>query len=216
MDFLEPVRQPTDMPMLQTNAHVSDEFVMRVGIPHTGGKLAFHAFNQDYPAMVSAGAFWNPKQEKFRIPDATDLTGLDFSLDSAGFTAMLLFKEKGRQRGMAGVYPWSYAEYFELASFSGANWYAQPDLCVEKELAADQEAIDYRINATATLLEGTLRVVDAWQNELTKTCSANVVQNMIRIPVPVLQGRRVEDYLRSLDLMMSVWERWQPWIDAAL
>jgi hypothetical protein len=126
----------------------------------------------------------------------------------------MLFKEKGPQRGMAGVYPWSYAEYIELASFCGATWYAQPDLCVEKEVAADQEAIDYRINVTATLLEGTLRVVYAWQNELARTCSADVVQNMIRIPVPVLQGRRVSDYLRSLDLMMSVWERWQPWIDA--
>ena len=101
MNFLEPVRQhASDMPMLQTNAHVSGEFVMRVGIPHTSGKLAFHAFNNDYAAMVSAGAFWNPKQEKFRIPDATDLTELAFALDSAGFTAMLLFKEM-RQRGRA-------------------------------------------------------------------------------------------------------------------
>jgi hypothetical protein len=215
MNFLEPVRQPAaGMPMLQTNAHVSGEFVMRVGIPHTSGKLAFHAFNNDYAAMVSAGAFWNAKQGKFRIPDATDLTELDFALDSAGFTAMMLFKEKGPQRGMAGVYPWSFEQYVELASFSGATWIAQPDMCCEKEICADQEAIDYRINATATLLEGTLRVVYAWQNELAKTCSADVVQNMIRIPVPVLQGRRVNDYLRSLDLMMAVWERWQPWIDA--
>src|SRR5262249_2975053 len=58
------------------------------------------------------------------------------------------------------------------------------------------------------------RVVYAWQNELAKTCSEAVVRNMIRIPVPVLQGRRTSDYLRSLDLMMAVWERLQPWIDA--
>jgi hypothetical protein len=214
MDFLESVRQPPGMPNLQTNANVSGEFVMRVGIPHTSGKLAFHAFKEGYAAMVSAGAFWDPRQGKFRIPEATDLTELDFALDSAGFTAMMLWNAKGRQAGMAGVYPWSYGQYVELASVSGASWYAQPDMCVEKEIAGDQDAIDYRINATATLLEGILRVVYAWQNELAKTCNADVVSNTIRIPVPVIQGRRIDDYLRSLDLMMSVWERWQPWIDA--
>jgi hypothetical protein len=73
------------------------------GHPAHERQTGFHAFNNDYAAMGSAGAFWNPKQEKFRIPDATDLTELDFALDSAGFTAMMLFKEKGPQRGMAGV-----------------------------------------------------------------------------------------------------------------
>jgi hypothetical protein len=87
-------------------------------------------------------------------------------------------------------------------------------MCVEKEIAANQKAIDYRINATAMLLEGVLRVIYAWQNELAKTCSADVVRNTIPIPVPVIQGRRISDYLRSLELMMAVWERWQPWIDA--
>lgn len=63
MDFLESVRQPPGMPNLQTNANVSGEFVMRVGIPHTSGKLAFHAFKEGYAAMVSAGAFWDPGRE---------------------------------------------------------------------------------------------------------------------------------------------------------
>ena len=40
------------------------------------------------------------------------------------------------------------------------------------------------------------------------------MRNTIPIPVPVIQGRRISDYLRSLELMMAVWERWQPWIDA--
>jgi hypothetical protein len=63
-------------------------------------------------------------------------------------------------------------------------------------------------------LEDTLRVVYAWQNELARTCGPREVSNMIRVPVPVLQGRRISDYVRSLDLLMSVWERWQPWLDA--
>jgi hypothetical protein len=56
MDFLESVRQLPGMPNLQTNANVSGEFVMRVGIPHTSGKLAFHAFNEGYAAMMICSA----------------------------------------------------------------------------------------------------------------------------------------------------------------
>lgn len=200
------------LPMSQRNAHVDDGLLIRVGIPHSGGKLAFHAFNEGFAGMVSASAFWNPKTGRFRIPESTDLTEIDFALDSAGFTAMRLFQSKGRQAGIAGVYPWTMEQFVELASFSGAAWVAQPDLCCEPELAVDQKAIDYRVHATATLLEGMLRVVYAWQNELAMTMNANSVQNMVRIPVPVAQGWSVDDYRRSIDLMMQVWERWMPWI----
>ncbi|MGF6439607.1 hypothetical protein [Paraburkholderia youngii] len=147
------------MPVRQRNAHVDAGLLVRVGIPHSGGRLAYHAFNEGYAGMVSASAFWNPKTGRFRIPEATDLTEMDFALDSAGFTAMRLFQLKGRQRGIAGVYPWTMEQFVELAAFSGATWVSQPDLCCEPEIAADQAAIDYRINATATLLEGMLRVV---------------------------------------------------------
>ncbi|MBB5510622.1 deazapurine DNA modification protein DpdA family protein [Paraburkholderia atlantica] len=200
------------MPVRQRNAHVDEGLLVRVGIPHSGGRLAYHAFNEGYAGMVSASAFWNPKTGRFRIPEATDLTEMDFALDSAGFTAMRLFQLKGRQRGIAGVYPWTMEQFVELAAFSGATWVSQPDLCCEPEIAPDQAAIDYRINATATLLEGMLRVVYAWQDELSKTMSAREVQNAVRIPVPVAQGWSVDDFRRSIDLMMQVWERWMPWI----
>jgi hypothetical protein len=212
MNLKEPLWQPPGMPIHQRNANVVDGLLMRVGIPHSGGKLAFHAFNEGYAAMVSASAFWNTSKARFRIPEATDLTELDFALDSAGYTAMKLWQAKGRQRGIAGVFPWTYEEYVELASLSGAAWVSQPDLCCEPDIAADQKAIDYRVDATATLLEGFLRVVYAWQDKLSMTCSADVVRNMVRIPVPVLQGWSVDDYLRSLDLMMAVWKRWEPWL----
>lgn len=201
------------LPSKQLNAILDDEMVMRVGIPHRGGKLAFHAFNQEYPVMVSANAFWEVEKGCFRVPEATDLSEMDVALDSAGFTAMNLWKSKGAQKGMAGIFPWSYAQYVELASTLNPAWWSQPDLCCEPEIAHDQKTIDYRINATATLLEGVLRVVYEWQNELAKTCSANVVANLIKPPVPVIQGWSASDYLRSLDLLMAVWERWQPWID---
>lgn len=188
------------------------KFVMRVGIPHRGGRLAFHAFNEGYAAMVSASAFWGHRAGAFRLPRATDLQEVDFALDSAGFTAMQLWKAKGTQLGMAGVFPWTYAQYIELASMSGASWWSQPDLCCEPEIAANREEVDYRIRATATLLEGVLRTVYGWQNELAKTCSPRAVASMLPPPVPVIQGWSPDDYLRSLDLLDKVWSRWQPWL----
>ncbi len=185
---------------------------MRAGVPQRGGSLASHAFNQGYPVMVSASAFWNQKLNKFRIPEASDLYELDFALDSAGFVAMMNLKNKGPQPGIGKVFPWSYSDYVELASLVGASWWSQPDLCCEPEIASSQAEIDYRIDATATLLEGTLRVVYAWQNELAKTCSAETVANLIKPPVPIIQGWRVDHYRRSLDLLMQVWSRWQPWL----
>lgn len=213
MNHLTPL-ETGRLPAGQHNAVLDTELIMRVGIPHRGGKLAFHAFNEDYPVMVSANAFWDGGKGAFRVPEATDLSEMDVALDSAGFTAMNLWKAKGLQKGMAGVFPWSYAQYVELASQLSPSWWSQPDLCCEPEIAGNQEAIDYRIDATATLLEGVLRIVYAWQNELAKTCSASVVANMLKPPVPVIQGWSASDYLRSLDLLMQVWERWQPWIAA--
>lgn len=200
------------MPTGQVNAHVCNELVMRVGVPHKGGALSFHAFNESYPVMVSASAFWSPKSGTFTIPEATNLTELDMALDSAGFTAMANWKAKGKQPGMAGVFPWSYSQYVELASRMSPSWYSQPDMCCEPEIASSQTEIDYRIDATATLLEGNLRVCYAWQNELARECSPGAVANLVPIPVPVLQGWSASDYLRSLDLLMQVWQRWEPWI----
>ncbi|MGU7773703.1 deazapurine DNA modification protein DpdA family protein [Burkholderia sp. MR1-5-21] len=201
-----------DLPTWQRNAPKTDDLTVRVGIPHRGGKLAFHAFNEGYPAMVSANAFWNPAVHQFQFPDATDLTELDYALDSAGFTAMMLWKRKGRQRGMAGVYPWTCAQFVELASLSGATWYSAPDMACEPELASNQAEVDYRVDATATLLEGTLRVCYAWQNALARSSDAQTVQNLIRIPTPVIQGWSASTYVRSLELTLEVWERWQPWV----
>lgn len=207
-------QQMPGMPLGVRNAHVgrTDGPLMRVGIPHRGGRLAVHAFNAGYAAMVSAQAFWNLRAGRFHFPAATDLQEIDFALDSAGFTAMRLWKAKGRQPGMAGVFPWTYAQYIELAALSGASWWAQPDLCCEPEIAANREEVDYRIRATATLLEGVLRIVYAWQDELARTCPAAVVARMVPAPVPVIQGWTPDDYLRSLDLLDQVWSRWQPWL----
>lgn len=200
------------MPVGQANAILDDELVMRVGVPHRGGRLAFHAFDQGYPAMVSANAFWNPKKQVFMFPAATDLTEMDFALDSAGFSAVSLWQKKGRQDGIAGIYPWTLEQYLELANLSGARWHAAPDVCCEPQVAGNREEVDYRVNLTATLLEAALQVSYEWQNKLARTMTAREVANMIKPVVPVLQGWDSDMYLRSLDLTMQVWGRWQPWL----
>ena len=205
--------QINNLPTRQKNAHVSSDFIMRVGVPHTGGKLAAHAFNQNFPVMVSASAFWNKPKQRFQMPVATDLSELDFALDSAGYTGILNFQRNGKQHGIAGIFPWSYTDYMEFANLSGCSWYSQADLCVEQAVANNREAIEYRIRATATLLEGMLQILYAWQNELARTCNSTVVANLLRPPVPVLQGRNIGDYLWSLDLLNSVWDRWLGWLD---
>lgn len=201
------------LPVRQKNANLSNEFVMRVGIPHTGGRLAAHAFNENFHAMVSASAFWNKTKREFRMPEATDLSDLDFALDSAGYTGILNFQRNGKQDGIAGIFPWSYTSYLEFANLSGCSWYSQADLCVEHAVAKDRDAIQYRIRATATLLEGALQILYAWQNELARSCNSTVVANLLRPPVPVLQGRTVSDYMFSLELLNSVWDSWLGWLD---
>lgn len=201
------------LPTRQKNAHLSDDFVMRVGIPHSGGSLAAHAFNENFAGMVSASAFWNRAKRQFHMPEATDLTEVDFALDSAGYTGILNFRRNGRQDGIAGVFPWSMSQYMEIANQCGCSWYTQADLCCEPAIANDREAIDYHIRATATLLEAMLQVLYAWQNELAKSCNSTVVANMLRPPVPVLQGRVLGDYMRSLEFMTKIWERWEGWLD---
>lgn len=201
-----------NMPVGQVNAFLQKEFIMRVGVPHSGGKLALHAFNKDYPVMVSAAAFWNRQKKRFHMPEFTDLSETDFALDSAGFTAISGWGKKGKQRGMAGIYPWTVSEYLEFASMSGASWFAQPDMCCEPEIAANADEVNYRIRATATLLEGLLRTLYAWQNELAKSCNSTTVSNVLRPCVPVIQGRTIDDYKFSMELMLEVWSRWEPWL----
>lgn len=189
----------------QRNARLTDDLLVRTGIPHRSGKLAFHAFDQGYATMVSAQAFWNAKQRRFAVPQATDLSETDCALDSAGFSAVSLFAQKGKQAGIAGVYPWSYQDYLELASEFNPSWYTQPDLCCEPQVASSQEEVDYRVNATATMLEGCMRLIYAWQNEIARGSGPRVAAKMIKAPVPCLQGWRASDYQRSLDLMQQVW-----------
>lgn len=207
------------MPSNQLNAILPDDLVMRVGVPHRGGELALHAHSKGYAAMVSANAFFDAKNGTFKIPDVTVLNSMDFSLDSAGFTAMQNWKSKGTQAGIASIFPWRLENYISFASQMNPSWWAQPDLCCEKEIAADQAEIDWRVKATGTLLFGTLQILYEWQKELSKDTHASTIEMMLRPPVPVLQGRRISQYVDSLEMMLEVWNYWasmgdpgSPWL----
>ncbi|MBR3258833.1 MAG: hypothetical protein IKF96_07580, partial [Eggerthellaceae bacterium] len=106
----------------------------------------------------------------------------------------------GTQPGMAGIYPWSLAAYVEAASLLRPSWWSAPDLCNEMQVAANPDEVRHRINVTATLLEGTLQIIYEWQNELARTCNSTVVQDLVRPPVPIIQGWTRDSYLYSLDL----------------
>lgn len=203
----------TNVPQGQTNARLHKDFIMRVGVPHGGGRLASYAYKCDYPIMVSAAAFFDRKKQKFPEASCSSLWDTDFALDSAGFSAVSTWGRQGKQRGMAGIYPWTLEEYLAFAVGSGARWYSQPDLCTEQEVAKDREEVVYRIQATATLLESLLRTVYAWQNELARTGSpSEVVEDMVRPCVPVIQGRTIDDYKLSMELMLRIWSQFEPWL----
>lgn len=165
--------------------------------------------------MVSASAFWNARAQRFDIPQATSLSEVDLALDSAGFTAVKLWQSKGKQAGMAGVYPWTCAQYLELVSELGVSWWSAPDLCCEPSVAPHADEVTWRVRATATLLEHTLRTLRSWHLQLgAQGWSPSMLANTLPPPVPILQGWTAQDYLHSLNLTMQVWQRWQPWLAA--
>ncbi|WP_199039929.1 MULTISPECIES: hypothetical protein [unclassified Dyella] len=173
---------------------LADEPVMRVGVPHSRGRLAA-TVAEGHPVMVSASAFWD--RQKQRFTDAWGpLSCADVALDSAGFTAVRNWQEKGQQPGMASVYPWTVEQYVDLAEDLNPSWFSAPDRCCEREVAEDAEARRMRISTTAVLLEETLRcVAERWAAGPTT----------LRPCTPIVQGWTVDDYRRSLDLTMEVW-----------
>lgn len=179
------------------------------GVPKSGGALTAHVMNEGIPTMVSAAAFW--RNGAFQSDFTCNLHEVrPLFLDSAGFTAMALWAKKGPQPGFAGVYPWTIDQYLELAVDLAPSLYSQPDACCEAEIASDRDQVEWRMKLTATALYATLEQVYVWQAEHAK--SGDHPQNLIPPPVPIVQGRTPDDYLRALDMLMDVWSHFQPWL----
>ena len=176
-----------------------------IGLPEPGGRLATEAEMLDTPALVSASAFWSG--ERFVLPGARTVTvagrkvregsrldGLDVALDSAGYTAMV-------NPAWGGKYPWTIAQYLELATWLRPRWYSAMDLCVEPQVAADRAEVERRVYETARNLIRTYNIITQWRGELLDAgVEAGTCLDLCRDPMPILQGWRTDDYRRSISL----------------
>lgn len=138
------------------------------------------------PALVSANALslWTPRDRRgLRRWRGFDRSRLHLvaehpvALDSGGFVAAV------RYRG----FPWTVRAYLDLCAAAPWAWFASMDLCVEPEVAADRDEVLDRISGTVRLNRDCLREAR--------------LRGIADRFVPVIQGWRVDDYLRCLDLM---------------
>jgi hypothetical protein len=167
-----------------------------VGVPQAGGKLADGAAKIAFHRLVSANAFWDDRYKEFRRPGRHAWSGA-IALDSAGFVAM-----------MSGGYRWTVDDYVEfVARTSCADaelpglpspwaWWSAMDYCCEAEIARDRATVISRIDRTVETLAETLEVVDYWRE-----CEG--IPGLID-PMPIVQGRTVDDYLRCADRLAEV------------
>ena len=151
--------------------------VIRVGLSQPGGRITFDMESRGLPVLVSANALFDHKKACFR-PIPTNLMDLDVALDSAGFVAMSHYHR----------YPWSVAQYAELAFLGGFTWWSQMDVCCEPEVAADRVQVRRRVEATAQLLE---MCREAYWRLLDAVPEAG---SFTGPPMPVLQGWEPEAY----------------------
>lgn len=150
--------------------------IIRVSIPESTGRFP-HALRQLGAAcLLSAGVLWQPKQGRFREPGVL-MCGLDVALDSGGFT-----------REQRGGFPWTVPQYVRLAGRWPYTWWAQLDRPCEAELAPDRGAVLARIEESAELYRDCAEEAAFYRGVGRRTPPP---------PVPVLQGRRPEDYLLS-------------------
>lgn len=163
------------------------DLVIRVGLSSAAGEMAFGIESRGLPVMVSANSLFDHAKGCFRaVPRALD--DLDWALDSAGFVAMARY----------GRFPWSVAQYVNLAMLSGCSWWSQMDCCCEPEVAADRPTVLARVSATAQLLS-------MCRDEYTRVIAESPeFAQFTPPPMPILQGWTPEDYRVSASLTATV------------
>ena len=159
--------------------------LIRVGLPESTGLLPRRAAEAGLSVLISAGRLWDGKGGRFRAPGLGIWDLADVSLDSAGFVAMKHW----------GGYPWSVAQYVEMATCAARgkpppwSWWSSMDLCCEPEIAGDRRIVEDRVRGTARLLG---------------ECRAVAADTVLKPPMPILQGWRPEDYLLSVEMTDAV------------
>ncbi len=160
---------------------------VRVGLANPNGRMPAEMEARGVPVLVSANSLFDHKKGKFR-PVPQNLADIDVALDSAGFVAM---KRYGR-------YPWSIAQYVEMALISGFTWWSQMDCCVEPEVAGDRDTVIGRIHATSQMLRMCREETKRWLIECPE------FRQFATMPMPIIQGWQPEDYRLSIDLANEV------------
>lgn len=151
--------------------------LIRLGVPANYGRFAREILLlPGAAAHVSANAFYDHERRRFRRVHADLFHGVPTALDSAGFVAMV------RYRG----YRWTLGQYVAFAGTYPWDWWAAPDFCCEREVAADRAEVLHRVRATAAKL--------AWALALAADMG-------VKPCLPVLQGWEPDDYLRCADLI---------------
>lgn len=139
--------------------------------------------------MVSAGALWVPDDERFRLPGAR-CNLLDMALDSSGFV----------RHAFQGGYPWTVAQYVDLAWRVGWSWWSQMDLPCEEQIAPNRAEVLSRVDRSAEMFGECIAEARQVRNESGPTSLAAQLSD----PVPVLQGRLPKDYARSAERIARI------------
>lgn len=171
---------------MNTPAIHSAGIEIMLGLPHLReGPLLARARALRQPVLVSANAFsrWSRRSgvrewagwSTGQLRNVWGLHGL--SLDSAGFSAMVAY----------GGYPWTIDDYLDLAAAYPFTWWASLDYCVEQEIAADRDEVLDRMS----------RTIRAAIDCRVRACDRGIEAGFM----PVIQGRRPQDYERCADAL---------------
>jgi hypothetical protein len=158
-----------------------------LGLPYVAeGPLLRTARELQAPVLLSANAFslWNVRNglrewTGFRIKHLRLLDGLEASLDSAGFVAMVRY----------GGFAWSTDAYLDLCAAYPWRHFSQLDYCCEEQVAGDRATVLDRISMTVR------GYFDCRRAARKRGISERLM--------PVLQGRTPDDYARCLDRMSA-------------
>jgi hypothetical protein len=163
------------------------EFIL--GLPYLrDGDLWRTARQLRAPVLISANALSCRPRDALGIPTWRGFNRRHLSLveqhpvylDSAGFVAAKLYNG----------FDFTVEAYIDLCAAAPWRWFASMDMCVEPAIARDDEAVRDRIAGTVRLnRECLLRADD---------------RGIAHRLMPVIQGHRIDDYLRCIDRMPYV------------
>lgn len=157
------------------------------------------------PKMISAGAVWNKKAKRFGRIGTGAWSGAGSALDSAGFVAMMKH----------GGYPWTVDAYVEMVvharparpkgdkasdelpeeDYFPWHFWSQMDFCCEVQIAPNRAEVERRMDLTTS---GYAACLESWLY-----WADNEGMNWVPPPLPILQGRRPDDYVRAWEDLMA-------------